>query len=75
VVTGRRGLSQGRIRELARWYLDRAEAQRQETGDVSSAELDAGLRQVLAERIFPEFVETEFERVMQATAVRVPSPR
>jgi putative DNA primase/helicase len=59
------GLSQWRIRELARWYLDRAEAQRQETGDVCSAELDAGLRQVLVEEVFPEFVEVEFERVMQ----------
>jgi putative DNA primase/helicase len=62
------GLSQGRIRELAHWYLDRATVQNEEseTGDVSSAELDAALREVLREEVFPEFVEVEFERVMKA---------
>jgi putative DNA primase/helicase len=62
------GLSQGRIRELAHWYLDRATAQHEEseTGDVSSAELDAALREVLREEVFPEFVEVAFARVMDA---------
>jgi hypothetical protein len=30
-----------------------------------SAGLDAGLRQVLAEMVLPEYVEIEFERVMK----------
>ena len=64
------GLSQGRIRELAHWYLDQAVAQREAnrgtSGDVNSAELDSGLRAVLREEVLPEFVEVEFERVMQA---------
>jgi putative DNA primase/helicase len=61
------GLSHGRIRELAAWYLDKAVAQHEtsETGDVSAAELDAGLRAVLAEEVFPEYIEIEFERVMK----------
>jgi putative DNA primase/helicase len=60
-------LSQGRLRELAHWYLDRATAQHEEsgTGDVSSAELDAALREVLREEVFPEGVEVEFKRVMK----------
>ena len=62
------GLSPGRIRELAAWYLDRATAQHEanEAGDISSAELDADLRLILREEVFPEFVEIEFERVMKA---------
>jgi hypothetical protein len=62
------GLSPGRIRELAAWYLDRATAQHEanEAGDISSAELDADLRLILREEVFPEFVEIEFARVMKA---------
>jgi Protein of unknown function (DUF3631) len=58
------GLSQRTILDFARWYLDQADTQRQGAVDVDSAELDAGLRQVLAEEVLPEFVEVEFERVM-----------
>ena len=66
--TAEPGLSPGRIRELAAWYLDRATAQHEanEAGDISSAELDADLRLILREEVFPEFVEIEFERVMKA---------
>jgi hypothetical protein len=58
------GLSQRGITELARWYIERADAQHQDSGGVDSTALDAGLRQVLAEQVLPEFVETEFQRVM-----------
>jgi hypothetical protein len=58
------GLSQRRILDLARWYIERADDQRQGTEDVDSTILDAGLREVLAEQVLPEFVEVEFERVM-----------
>ena len=58
------GLSRRRVDELAAWYQDRAYGQYQEHGDVSSADLDAGLRMVLAEEVLPEFVETEFQRIM-----------
>jgi hypothetical protein len=60
------GLSQRTILDLARWYIERADDQRQGTGDVDSTVLDADLRQVLAEQVFPEFIEVEFERIMQA---------
>jgi hypothetical protein len=61
-----RGLSFRRIRELADWYQERAYANAQESeGDTRTAELDSGLRQVLAEQVHPEFVEAEFVRVMQ----------
>jgi hypothetical protein len=59
------GLSQRRIVDLAHWYTERAYANAQESeGDTRTAELDAGLRQVLSEQVLPEFVEVEFERVM-----------
>jgi hypothetical protein len=66
--TAEPGLSPGRIRELAAWYLARATAQHEanEAGDISSAELDADLRLILREEVFPEFVEMEFGRVMKA---------
>ena len=59
-------LTQGRVRDLARWYVDQAADQqgRASRVEVDSAALDAGLRQVLAEEVPPEFVEQEFERVM-----------
>ena len=58
------GLSHRNILDLARWYIERAEAQRQDEGDVDSAVLDAELREVLAEMVLPELVEVEVERVM-----------
>lgn len=59
------GLSQRRIVDLAHWYTERAYATAQETGgDTRTAELDSGLRQVLAEQVLPESIEVEFERVM-----------
>jgi len=65
--SGEPGLSQGCIRELANEYVDRAAAQneRNETGEVNRAELDAWLKAVLAEKVLPEFVEVGFERVMK----------
>ena len=61
---GEPGLSRRRVDELAAWYQDRAYGQYQQHGDVSSADLDAGLRMVLAEEVLPEFIETEFQRIM-----------
>jgi hypothetical protein len=63
---GEAGLSQWRVRELADWYVSQAADQQQRTGnvDVDSAELDTGLRQVLAEEVLPEFIEVEFARIM-----------
>lgn len=59
------GLSQRRIGELAHWYIERACANAHENGgDTRTAVLDAGLRQVLAEQVLPEFIEIEFARVM-----------
>jgi hypothetical protein len=59
-------LSARRIRDLAAWYVGEAADQlaRENSVDVDEAELNAGLRQVLAEEVPPEFVEVEFERVM-----------
>ena len=60
------GISALRIRRLTDEYHDRAYANAQETGgDTRTADLDAWLRQKLAdEGVLPEFVEVEFERVM-----------
>jgi hypothetical protein len=59
------GLSQRAISDLAEDYTERAYANAQETGgDTRTAELDADLRRRLAEMVLPEFVETEFGRVM-----------
>ena len=59
------GLSNHRVRQLAGWYLDRAEAERRETGTLRQVELDQALRTLLAEEgVFPEFIAVEFERVM-----------
>ena len=59
------GLSNHRVRQLAGWYLDRAEAERRETGMLRQVELDQALRTLLAENgVFPEFIAVEFERVM-----------
>jgi putative DNA primase/helicase len=70
LVTNRRdepGLSDYRIRQLAGWYLDRAEAERQKTGTIRQTELDDALRMVLStEGVPPEFIRVEFERVMGA---------
>jgi hypothetical protein len=61
------GVSDYRIRELAAWYVDRGEAERQETGPIRQDELDEALRKALAnEAVFPEFIAVEFERVMSA---------
>ena len=60
------GLSQRRIRELADWYSDQGH-QRYCEDKLDTAELDADLRLILREEVaFPEHVEIEFERVMQA---------
>jgi hypothetical protein len=61
------GLSDYRVGQLAGWYLDRADAERQRTGTVRQTELDEALRMVLAEDgVFPEFIAVEFERVLRA---------
>jgi hypothetical protein len=60
------GLSQRTVAKLAEDYTERAYTNAQENdGDTCTAELDAWLRQRLAdEGVLPEFVEVEFERVM-----------
>jgi hypothetical protein len=60
------GLSPYTIRELASWYEE--EGDRRRVGlDLDQAALDGALRQILAERgVFREFIEIEFERVMEA---------
>jgi hypothetical protein len=60
------GLSVTRIRELRQCCLDRAEAQRRESGEVDMGEIEEDLRIILREEVLPEFVEIEFERVMAA---------
>jgi hypothetical protein len=61
------GLSDYRIRQLAGWYLERAEADRQGTGTIWNKELDDALRAALAqEGVFPEFIGVEFDRVIAA---------
>jgi hypothetical protein len=63
------GLSSRRIRELASWYIERFEHYRNGCADINpqnQADLDAGLRRMLREAgVFPEFVDIEFERVME----------
>jgi hypothetical protein len=62
-------LSSRRIRELASWYIERFEHYRNGGADISpqnQADLDAGLRRMLREAgVFPEFVDIEFERVIE----------
>ena len=59
---GAPGLSPRDLQALVRRYLEQADAQ----GDgLDQAALDADLRQALRERVLPEHVETELERVMQ----------
>jgi hypothetical protein len=60
------GLSRRTITELAEAYSERAYANAQENeGDTRTADLDAWLRQRLAdEMVPPEFVEVEFRRIM-----------
>jgi hypothetical protein len=58
------------IEDLARWYLGRFEAVRKtHDGDAdpeAQGRVDAELRAVLADYgVFPEFITTEFERVMK----------
>jgi putative DNA primase/helicase len=59
------GLSQRTITELAEAYAEAAYSQNQEGTDIDSRTLDADLRRRLAEMVLPEFVETEFTRVME----------
>ena len=67
-VTGRDEpwLTRSRVRELARWYVDQAPDQqlRKDNVELDAAELEAGLRQVLAEEVPAELVKQEFERVI-----------
>ncbi|MBR0733491.1 DUF3631 domain-containing protein [Bradyrhizobium japonicum] len=65
-AAGDKGLSAHLIGELADWYLGKSEEERVATGTVQQSALDALLRAALAERgVFPEFIEVEFERVME----------
>ena len=63
---GEPGLNSWRVRHLADEYKERTCTQYQESGsaDVDHRPLDAWLRARLAEEVFPEFIEAEFERVM-----------
>ena len=58
------GLSRRRIQELADWYADEG-YRRSHEERLDTAELDAELRAILREEVFPEQVEIEFEHVMQ----------
>jgi putative DNA primase/helicase len=58
------GLSQRTIAEFAEDYTETTYRLNREGGDIDSAALDADLRRRLAEMVLPEFIETEFERVM-----------
>ncbi|MGV7215025.1 DUF3631 domain-containing protein [Bradyrhizobium sp. UFLA05-112] len=61
-----KGLNPCLIRELADWYLENFEEERRAAGAVQQEALDAELRAVLADRgVFAEFIEIEFERVME----------
>jgi hypothetical protein len=63
------GLSPRTIRDLADAYQERTYAQYKENGstEVDYRPIDAWLRQRLREEVaFPEHVEIEFERIMQA---------
>jgi hypothetical protein len=61
---GEPGLSTRRVRELADWYADQGH-QRHSEGTLDTPALDDELRAILRkEGVFPEFVEVEFERVM-----------
>jgi hypothetical protein len=59
------GLPQRTIRGYAEWHKDRTHAAYQD-GTLDTSRLEAELRQKIAERVLPEYVETEFERVMEA---------
>jgi len=59
------GLPRRDLVRLANSYKERGDAQRNGGAEVDQEELDAGLRQVLAEMVLPEHVEVEFARVME----------
>jgi hypothetical protein len=74
------GLEPHTIEELARWYLDRFEAERKTPdGDAdpeAQGRVDAELRKALADHgVFPEFIEVEFERVMKVVFASLGSGR
>jgi hypothetical protein len=60
------GLNQREIRKLANWYITRADELRDGGVDLDEDALAAGLRQILAQRVLPEAIDTEFERVIEA---------
>jgi hypothetical protein len=61
-----KGLSCYLIRQLANWYLGKFEEERLATGTVQPQVLDVELRALLVDHgVFPEFIATEFERVMK----------
>jgi hypothetical protein len=62
---GHLGLPRRDLVRLANSYKERRDAQRTGGAEVDQEELDAGLRQVLAEMVLPEHVEIEFARVME----------
>jgi len=60
---GEPGLSSRRIQALADWYADKAYYQ---YSAIDAGDLDAELRAILREEVFPEHVEIEFQRVKKA---------
>jgi hypothetical protein len=66
-TNGEPGLSRRRIQQLVDWYADE-EYRRRHEGRLDAAELDADLRAVLQDEVFPEDVEIEFERVLRAAS-------
>ena len=60
---GEPALSSRRIQALADWYADKAYYQ---YSAINAGDLDAKLRAILREEVFPEHVEIEFQRVKKA---------
>jgi hypothetical protein len=60
---GEPGLNSRRIQALADWYADKAYYQ---YSAIDAGDLDAELRAILREEVFPEHIEIEFQRVMKA---------
>jgi hypothetical protein len=58
------GLSSRRIRELASWYIERADQRRNGGAGLDQESLDVELSRVLRDEVLPEFLDVEFERVL-----------
>jgi glucan-binding YG repeat protein len=64
------GLSSHRIQEHADWYSDQAYWHYSKNA-LDAGALDAELRRILRKEVFPEHVESEFERVMKVIRSKI----